>query len=242
MELGADVVKVPYTGDKDSFAAVCEGCAAPVVIAGGPKTKTTREFLTMIRNSLDAGGKGLSVGRNIFQDRDPDGCFRPSTIWSMSTAAWTRPWPCSGTAPNRFLSHDGRPLIPTEEDARLWSVAFSVLPQGHQLQIADSPDAFADLGENAGDPLPEQFFGVGQHGLQVLFRDQKIGQGRGCGVGQGPVRGQNRHHVRLSEAQGMPHPARRGAHGQGEAARGDAQPEPHALHGPGQKSDNTLDR
>ena len=71
MELGADVVKVPYTGDKDSFAAVCEGCAAPVVIAGGPKTKTTREFLTMIRNSLDAGGKGLSVGRNIFQDRDP---------------------------------------------------------------------------------------------------------------------------------------------------------------------------
>jgi len=71
MELGADVVKVPYTGDKDSFAAVCRGCAVPVVIAGGPKTKTTREFLTMIRHSLDAGGRGLSVGRNIFQDKNP---------------------------------------------------------------------------------------------------------------------------------------------------------------------------
>jgi class I fructose-bisphosphate aldolase len=71
MELGADVVKVPYTGDKASFAAVCGGCAVPVVIAGGPKTKNTREFLTMIRDSLDAGGKGLSVGRNIFQDKNP---------------------------------------------------------------------------------------------------------------------------------------------------------------------------
>jgi len=71
MELGADVVKVPYTGDRESFAAVCRGCAVPVVIAGGPKTKTTREFLTMIRHSLDAGGRGLSVGRNIFQDKNP---------------------------------------------------------------------------------------------------------------------------------------------------------------------------
>jgi len=71
MELGADVVKVPYTGDKESFAAVCRGCAVPVVIAGGPKTRTTREFLTMIRHSLDAGGRGLSVGRNIFQDKNP---------------------------------------------------------------------------------------------------------------------------------------------------------------------------
>ncbi|MEF3697649.1 2-amino-3,7-dideoxy-D-threo-hept-6-ulosonate synthase [Desulfolutivibrio sp.] len=71
MELGADVVKVPYTGDKESFAAVCRGCAVPVVIAGGPKTKNTREFLTMIRHSLDAGGRGLSVGRNIFQDKNP---------------------------------------------------------------------------------------------------------------------------------------------------------------------------
>lgn len=70
-ELAADVVKVPYTGDRESFAAVCRGCAVPVVIAGGPKTKTTREFLTMIRHSLDAGGRGLSVGRNIFQDKNP---------------------------------------------------------------------------------------------------------------------------------------------------------------------------
>ncbi len=71
MELGADVVKIPYTGDPDSFAKVCAGSMVPVVIAGGPKTKTTRELLTMIHDSVKAGGAGLSVGRNIFQHADP---------------------------------------------------------------------------------------------------------------------------------------------------------------------------
>ena len=67
VELGADVVKVPYTGDVDSFARVVDSCCVPVVIAGGPKTDTTREFLQMVYDSLQAGGAGLSVGRNIFQ-------------------------------------------------------------------------------------------------------------------------------------------------------------------------------
>ena len=67
MELGADVVKVPYTGDPDSFTRVTECCCIPVVIAGGPKMDSTREFLQMVRESLMAGGAGLSVGRNVFQ-------------------------------------------------------------------------------------------------------------------------------------------------------------------------------
>ncbi len=67
VELGADVVKVPYTGDMDSFARVVECCCVPVVIAGGPRLDSTRDFLTMVRDSLLAGGAGLSVGRNIFQ-------------------------------------------------------------------------------------------------------------------------------------------------------------------------------
>ena len=33
VELGADIVKVPYTGDIDSFAEVIAGCCVPVVIA-----------------------------------------------------------------------------------------------------------------------------------------------------------------------------------------------------------------
>lgn len=68
VELGADVVKVSYTGDKDSFADVVNGCCGiPVLIAGGPKTETTRQLLEMVDNSLKAGGSGISVGRNVFQ-------------------------------------------------------------------------------------------------------------------------------------------------------------------------------
>ena len=70
-ELGADVVKVPYTGDMDTFAHVCDSCCVPVVIAGGPKLDSTKAFLQMVHDSLQAGGAGLSVGRNVFQHKDP---------------------------------------------------------------------------------------------------------------------------------------------------------------------------
>ncbi len=70
-ELGADVVKVPYTGDVDSFRNVVEGCAIPVVIAGGPKMDNPQDIVKMVYDSVQAGGAGLSVGRNVFQASDP---------------------------------------------------------------------------------------------------------------------------------------------------------------------------
>ncbi len=70
-ELGADVVKVPYTGTPESFREVVEGCYIPVVIAGGPKMDSQREIVQMVYDSIQAGGAGLSVGRNIFQDKNP---------------------------------------------------------------------------------------------------------------------------------------------------------------------------
>lgn len=70
-ELGADIVKVSYTGDVESFTRVVKGCGVPVVIAGGPRMGTSREILQMVHDSIEAGGSGLSIGRNIFQDKDP---------------------------------------------------------------------------------------------------------------------------------------------------------------------------
>lgn len=70
MELGADVVKVPYTGDPESFARVVESCCIPVVIAGGPKLESVRDLVAMVADSVAAGGAGLSIGRNIFQSAD----------------------------------------------------------------------------------------------------------------------------------------------------------------------------
>jgi len=69
-ELGADVVKVAYTGEADSFAKVVEACCIPVVIAGGPKLDNDRDLVKMVHDSVAAGAAGLSVGRNVFQHSD----------------------------------------------------------------------------------------------------------------------------------------------------------------------------
>lgn len=70
-ELGADLVKVPYTGSPESFETVIEGCPIPVLIAGGEKVETDRDILEMVEASVDAGGAGVSIGRNVFQHEHP---------------------------------------------------------------------------------------------------------------------------------------------------------------------------
>jgi class I fructose-bisphosphate aldolase len=70
MELGADIVKVNYTGDPKSFETVTRCCCIPVVIAGGPRMDNDEQILRMAYDSVAAGGAGLSVGRNIFQHPD----------------------------------------------------------------------------------------------------------------------------------------------------------------------------
>ena len=72
-EVGADLVKTNYTGDIDSFREVVDGALAPVVIAGGPKIDSDEKLLHMVKDSLEAGGKGVSIGRNIFQHRNITG-------------------------------------------------------------------------------------------------------------------------------------------------------------------------
>ena len=70
-ELGADIIKTNYTGTPESFREVVQGTPIPVVIAGGPKMGTDKEVLEMIKDAMDAGGRGVSIGRNIFQHRNP---------------------------------------------------------------------------------------------------------------------------------------------------------------------------
>ena len=70
-EMGADIVKVSYTGSTESFRQVVQGCSVPVVIAGGPKMNSDIDILEMVKGSVDAGGAGASIGRNVFQHSDP---------------------------------------------------------------------------------------------------------------------------------------------------------------------------
>ncbi len=70
-EMGADIVKVSYTGSPESFREVVSGCSVPVVIAGGDKMDSDQAILEMVKGSIDAGGSGVSIGRNVFQHSDP---------------------------------------------------------------------------------------------------------------------------------------------------------------------------
>ncbi len=70
-ELGADVVKVCYTGSPETFHEVVQGCFVPVVIAGGEKMDTDQDLLDMVKGAVAAGSAGVSIGRNVFQHRDP---------------------------------------------------------------------------------------------------------------------------------------------------------------------------
>lgn len=71
-ELGADIVKVNYTGDPATFKDVVSSCSIPVVIAGGEKMDDRKDLTEMVHNSVEVGGAGLSIGRNVFQDDNPE--------------------------------------------------------------------------------------------------------------------------------------------------------------------------
>ena len=78
-ELGADIVKVNYTGSAESFREVTGGCPVPVVIAGGEKMETDREILEMVEGAIKGGSAGVSIGRNAFQHKDPIGIVKAIT-------------------------------------------------------------------------------------------------------------------------------------------------------------------
>ena len=75
-ELGADLVKVNYTGSPASFRKVVEGCPIPVLIAGGEKAKNDRQILLAVHGALAAGGAGVCIGRNAWQHKNPAGFVR----------------------------------------------------------------------------------------------------------------------------------------------------------------------
>ena len=72
LELGADAVKIKYTGDSASFEwAVKSAGGAKVFMSGGPKAATDEVFLQQVSGAIKAGASGLAVGRNVWQNEDP---------------------------------------------------------------------------------------------------------------------------------------------------------------------------
>lgn len=70
-ELGADLVKTLYTGDVKSFRDVTSSVGIPVLVAGGAKMESEAACLQLVHDAMRAGAAGVSIGRNVFQARDP---------------------------------------------------------------------------------------------------------------------------------------------------------------------------
>ncbi|MGB9637194.1 MAG: class I fructose-bisphosphate aldolase, partial [Microgenomates group bacterium] len=71
LELGADIVKIRYTGDPVSFRwAVRSAGETKVVMMGGAKEEEN-SFLERVKTAMEAGAIGVAVGRNVWQASEP---------------------------------------------------------------------------------------------------------------------------------------------------------------------------
>ena len=70
-ELGADIVKGYYTGDAESFRAVIRYCPVPYVVLSGPAAGDPEVLLRFVREAMDCGAAGVSMGRNLWTADDP---------------------------------------------------------------------------------------------------------------------------------------------------------------------------
>ncbi len=70
-ELGCNVVKVPWTGTAESFRIVTSSVPIPVLVSGGPRGDEFHQVLEIVEKSMNAGGSGVCIGRNVFGAEDP---------------------------------------------------------------------------------------------------------------------------------------------------------------------------
>jgi fructose-bisphosphate aldolase/2-amino-3,7-dideoxy-D-threo-hept-6-ulosonate synthase len=75
-ELGADIVKTNWPGDRDQLGQLIEATSGiPVVLAGGSRVGDL-ELLQRMEAAVGVGAIGCSVGRNIFMHRSPEAITR----------------------------------------------------------------------------------------------------------------------------------------------------------------------
>ena len=77
LELGADMLKIKYNGDKEGLRwIVANSGKAKVLIAGGIKTNGDESFLRIIKDVIESGATGLAIGRNFWQHKDPNSIIK----------------------------------------------------------------------------------------------------------------------------------------------------------------------
>ncbi|MBN2101311.1 MAG: fructose-bisphosphate aldolase [Candidatus Aenigmarchaeota archaeon] len=71
LELGADIVKIHYTGSKKSFTEVVRAAGKCKVVSAGGPLEPLDKFYKDSADIMDSGAAGMAVGRNIWQNKSP---------------------------------------------------------------------------------------------------------------------------------------------------------------------------
>ncbi len=71
LEMGAEIAKIPYTGDPESFSWVLSAAGkVKVTVQGGAKTNK-KDFFELAEEIMHTGADGFIVGRNVWQAEKP---------------------------------------------------------------------------------------------------------------------------------------------------------------------------
>ncbi|HYW00267.1 MAG TPA: hypothetical protein VE862_02290 [Candidatus Acidoferrum sp.] len=70
-EEGADIMKCYFPEERDYYRKIVKYSLVPVIAAGGAKMNSGREVLEFVKQVMDAGAIGTSIGRNIWQYKEP---------------------------------------------------------------------------------------------------------------------------------------------------------------------------
>lgn len=82
-DLGADVVKTSFPS-LEGFKRIVGSVSVPVLVGGGQKLENKADLLRLVEQSMGAGGAGICIGRNLFQQDDVIGvCNEVRRILAM---------------------------------------------------------------------------------------------------------------------------------------------------------------
>ncbi len=71
VEIGADLLKIPYTGDVETMRRLVQVADVPVLVLGGARSERDRDSLELVAEAFEAGAAGTVFGRNVTKAPDP---------------------------------------------------------------------------------------------------------------------------------------------------------------------------
>ena len=82
-EIGADILKVPYPDSLDTLNHWTMSYPVPFLILGGHAITSPDAIVKMVKEALQAGAAGVTMGRNIWNRPEPQGFQLMKTIITL---------------------------------------------------------------------------------------------------------------------------------------------------------------